>query len=327
MLLIGVALQIKYSVVFEGLFLGLWMLWRERLLGATPGQILRRATLYAGVAMVPTLIAWAVYGWMGNGDAWLYANFGSIFLRRSDPPLVLLVAFLKIMLMLGPLLTVSVLSARMPADEDHRVVRNLFFGWLAASMVGLVVFGSWFNHYALPVMLPACLCCAGYLGNSRIGRRIVAPLLLLVALVGGVYTTWSARWYRGNAEQLHVLAEAVGHGPGCLYVYSGNTSLYSHSGRCMVTPWIFPSHLSRERENGAIGTDQLAEIRRIFARRPGIIVMRPAYAGERAASRQLVLRELAQGRYGLRGRYPLGNLMLDVYAAPGAPARAANSPS
>jgi hypothetical protein len=143
----------------------------------------------------------------------------------------------------------------------------------------------------------------------------------------------SASWHRGNAAQLETLTEAIGRGPGCLYVYSGNSSLYSHSGRCALSPWVYPSHLSRERENGAVGVDQLAEIGRIFAKRPEIVVMAPAFSGERAESRHLVIDRLREGNYVLRGRYPLGKLLLDVYAAPGsaagvaAPRLAARSPS
>src|SRR5436305_10498325 len=43
---------------------------------------------------------------------------------------------------------------------------------------------------------------------------------------------------------------------------SGNSILYGYTGRCTVSPWVFPSHLSRERENGALGVDQLQEDRK-----------------------------------------------------------------
>ena len=269
-----------------------------------------------------------------HGNAWFYANLGSIFDRNSDPPLVLLGAFLKVALILAPLLIVSGLSRHVPVNhESEHPIRALYFGWLIASVFGLIVFGTWFNHYALPVMLPACLCCAGFLGSHPTGRRIVAPLLLLAAGLGGEYTVWSASWHRGNATQLETLAETIGHGPGCMYVYSGNTSLYSHTGRCTLSPWVYPSHLSRERENGAVGVDQLAEIGRIFAKRPEVVVMGPAFSGERAESRALTITRLREGKYALRGRYPLGKSLLEVYAAPGStagvapPRLAARSPS
>ncbi|WP_448662290.1 ArnT family glycosyltransferase [Sphingomonas sp. CJ20] len=324
MALIGIALQIKYSVLFEGLFLGLWLMWREHRLGATPIHVLRRGAVWAAVAAVPTLLALVAYVAMGHGDAWLYANFGSILERQSDPAAVLLRAFLKIALILGLLLIVAGLSRRVPVNHQaEHPVRALYFGWLIAAVVGLIVFGSWFNHYALPVMLPACVCCAGYLGGHRLGRTVVAPAMLAMSLFGGEYTAWSAQWHRGNAQQLEGLARAIGTGPGCMYVYSGNSILYSYTGRCRVSPWLFPSHLSRERENGALGVDQLAEINRIFDNRPAIVVMRPEYFGERMEAHRLAVKRLAEGGYSLRGEYPLGDLMIAVYAAPGVEARAA----
>jgi hypothetical protein len=317
MALIGLALQVKYSVLFEGMFLGLWLLWREHRLGRAPGRIALFGAELVVVAMVPTFLAWGAYAALGHGDAWFYANFGSILDRNSDPAPELVRAFLKIALMLAPLLIVSGLSHRVPAQEEsERPIRALMFGWLIASVFGLIVFGTWFNHYALPVMLPACLCCAGFLGSRPTGSRVVAPLLLLVAGVGGEYTVWSAKWHRGDARQLDTLVQAIGHGPGCLYVYSSNSSLYSQTGRCTATAWVYPSHLSRERENGAIGTDQIAEIGRIFQKRPEIVVMRRIYRGERAASRAFTVAQLRQRGYARRGSYPLGDTWVDVYAAP-----------
>ncbi len=330
MLILGVAMQVKYSVVFEAMFLGLWLVWREWRLGTELVHIVRRGLLWAGMAWLPTLAVWAAYGLIGHGDAWLYANFGSIVERQSDPPAVLLRAFAKIALILAVPLIVSGLSRHVPVREpSEHPVRALFFGWLIAAVIGLLVFGSWFNHYALPVMLPSSLCCAGFVGSTVIGRKWVGPAMLLAASLGGEYTAWSAKWHRGNAEELEALAAGIGHGPGCMYVYSGNAILYGYTGRCKVTPWIFPSHLSRERENGALGVDQLQEIDRIFDQRPEIVVMRPTYFGERMAAHELAVRRLAQGGYTLRGRWPLGDLLIDVYALPTArstvPARRASS--
>jgi hypothetical protein len=299
------------------MFLGLWLLWREWRLGASIGHIAKRGFGYAGMAAVPTLLAWGVYAAMGHSDAWVYANFGSILERQSDPADVLLRAALKVALILAVPLIVSGLSRHAPVkDEAEHPVRALYFGWLIAAVIGLVVFGSWFNHYALPVMAPACLCCAGFLAWHRIGRTVLTPLMLAAALGGGEYTAFSAAWHRGNAQQLETLANAIGHGEGCMYVHSGNAMLYSYTDRCAVTPWLFPSHLSRERENGALGVDQLDEVDRIFARHPEIVVMRPPYFGERMAVRDLTMRKLHKGGYALRGRYPLGDLLIDVYAAP-----------
>jgi hypothetical protein len=331
MLLVGVSMQIKYSVVFEAMFLGLWLMWREWQFGTSLAHVVRRGCVWASAVWLPTFAAGAVFAWIGHFDPWFYANFGSIIDRQSDPGDVLLRAFAKVALILGLLLVVSGLSRHVPVQErSEHPVRGLYFGWLIAALVGLLVFGSWFNHYALPVLLPASLCCAGYIGSTRFGQRWLGPFMLLASCLGGEYTAWSAKWHRGNAEQLEALAAGIGRGPGCMYVYSGNSILYSYTGRCTVSPWVFPSHLSRERENGALGVDQLEEIERIFARRPEIVVMRPQYFGERIAAHELAVRKLQENGYRLRGRWPLGDLLIDVYELPraarsGVPSRLASS--
>lgn len=333
MLLIGLALQVKYTVLFEGLFLGLWLLRREAVLGTSLVHVLRRGAAYAAVAMVPTLLAAAVYTRLGHFDAWFYANFGSILDRKSDPFIDLVGAFFEVMVPLAPLLVLSGLGwRRLGRAGERTATANVLFGWLVAAMVGLIVFGSWFPHYALPVMVPASLCCAAFFAQDRIGRRIVAPVLLGVALVAGTISVLVAQAKRGNAAQLETIAEAIGHGPGCLYVHSGDSMLYGATGRCALSPWLFPSHLSRERENGALGVDQIAEVDRIFTRRPAVVVMRTPFQGERLAVRARVMRYLHRMRYAVRGTYMLGRVPVTVYAAPDTaaaepPRRSASKPA
>ena len=84
MALVGLALQVKYAAVFEGLFFGLWLLWREWRAERGIARVALAAVPLAGVAFAPTLIAWAVYAGQGQGDAWLYANFLSILDRNPD---------------------------------------------------------------------------------------------------------------------------------------------------------------------------------------------------------------------------------------------------
>lgn len=333
MLLIGLALQVKYTVLFEGLFLGLWLLRREAVLGASLVHVVRRGLGYAGMAMLPTLLAAGVYCWLGHFDAWFYANFGSILDRKSDPLIDLVGAFFEVMVPLAPLLVLSGLSwARMRRTGGPSTAEGLLLGWLIAAMVGLLVFGSWFPHYALPAMVPGSLCCAAFFAQNRIGRRIIAPVLLTVALIAGTICVLAAQAKRGNAAQLATITDAIGRGPGCLYVQSGDSMLYGATGRCTLSPWLFPSHLSRERENGALGVDQLAEVDRIFAQRPAVVVMRSPFRGERLAVRARVERYLHRLGYGSRGTYLIGTVPTTVYAAPEIsaakpPRRAASKPA
>ncbi len=61
MLLIGIAIQIKYTVVFEGIAFGIWLLlraWRDDWLLSRVAAV---AILWAGCALAPTALAFGIY--------------------------------------------------------------------------------------------------------------------------------------------------------------------------------------------------------------------------------------------------------------------------
>jgi hypothetical protein len=136
--------------------------------------------------------------------------------------------------------------------------------------------------------------------------------MLILAFVGGQIVLISKRFTRGTQAEFTAIADAIGQGPGCLYVYSGETALYPATGRCALTRYLFPSHLGRVRERGAIGVDQPAEIARILALKPEIVVLRPAYRGERADTRALVMADM-RAAYRLRAVRPLGNQAIQIF--------------
>ncbi|MES2452306.1 MAG: hypothetical protein V4610_17290 [Pseudomonadota bacterium] len=313
MALVGLALQVKYSVVFEGMFFGLWLLWRDWRAGAR-WTILPYGAGLVVVALVPTILSWLAFASLGASDAWLYANITSILDRKPDPMLEQLGNLATILLITSPLIAATLLAI---GSDGHRTpetrrMRRWLFAWAAAAALGLLVFGSWFEHYALPLLVPLAICSAGFFGDHRSGRRVTLPLLL-VALAGGQTLLFVKRHNRGTAEQFYAVAEAIGRGPGCLYVYSGESGFYPASGRCVPTRYVFPSHLGRIREEGAIGVDQQAEIERILAQKPAIVVLRPAYRGERADLRALVMDEMRRN-YRLQAVRPLGNQAIEIFA-------------
>jgi len=142
-------------------------------------------------------------------------------------------------------------------------------------------------------------------------RRFAVPALVL-ALLGGQAMLLGRQANRGSARQFARLVAAVGQGPGCLYVYSGETMLYPATRRCTLSRYLFPSHLGRVRERGAIGVDQETEIRRILAAQPAVMVVRQPYRGERPEMRALVMARMAQA-YRLKVQLPLGSDIVQVY--------------
>ncbi|MFT3978478.1 MAG: hypothetical protein QM688_15415 [Sphingomonas bacterium] len=307
MALVGVALQIKYSVVFEGLFFGLWWLWRERIRKRHAVPMLAEGALLALVALVPTALAWGYYQALGQGPAFLYANFTSIAARQPDPMLEQLGNLFKIVLITSPLFAAAILAF---LRGERNGIRGWLFAWLAAAVLGLV-FGSWFDHYALPVLVPLSICAAGFADDPRRAPKITVIVLLIASLAGEV-TVIRKRMGRGGPAQFAQVVDAIGHGPGCLYVYSGDSMLYPMSGRCRLSAYV-SSHLGRKRERGAIGVDQQAEIERVLALKPAVVVLRTPYFGERSELRALVIARMARD-YRLKAAVPIGGDTNFVYA-------------
>ncbi|WP_293990415.1 hypothetical protein [Sphingomonas sp.] len=309
MALVGIALQIKYSVVFEGLFFGLWWLWREHRRRRHAVPMLVEGALLALVALVPTALAWGYYASIGHGPEFLYANFQSIAARQPDPIGEQLGNLFKIVLITSPLAAAAILAWLRGTDRGG--IRGWLFAWLLAAVLGLLVFGSWFDHYALPVLVPLCICVAGFADDPRRSPKI-ATVVLLIAFLVGEATVVVKRLNRGGPAQFARVIDAIGHGPGCLYVYSGDPMLYPMSGRCRLSRYVFPSHLGRKRERGAIGVDQQAEIERILALKPAVVVLRTPYFGERSELRALVIMRMAK-EYRLAAQVPLGGDSMSVF--------------
>lgn len=313
MLFVGIAMQIKYSVVFEGVFFGLWIMARHWRTHSRAAATLALGAGLVATALLPTLIATLVYAAIGELGAFWFANFSSILARGADPFAQLARNIAKLVLILSPLVAMATVAWRDARAKGLTLDQTFLFGWLAAALGGLIAFGTWFDHYALPVMLPATICAAGAVAWRAEVRRLAVPILIVVAL-GGQALLLTNRAKRGTPQQFATLAAAVGKGPGCLFVYTGPIMLYPAIERCRLSRYLFRSHLSRDREAGAIGVDQAREVRRILARRPEVIVMRSWYRGERAEIRAIVLRAVAS-RYRPRAAVRVGRDTVHVFAA------------
>jgi len=321
MLLFGIALQIKYSAVFEGMFAGVMLLWFAWANGRSLGRLAIDALLWVGCALGPTILSAAVYAGMGHISEWWFANATSILMRKPELPDVVEMR-IEVMLALMVPLVLSVPIRRWtgsrPADPDARDDLRFLDGWAAAALLGVVLFGSWFNHYALPLFSPFALIAAP-LWNRRAGRAWLVVLLVC----GGV---WGQRILyrhgitRGTGRTLAAAVDATRGARGCFFVYDGMPAFYDATNSCLLTDHPFPAHLQSLNEMGATGIDEAHEVRRVMTRRPErVMTMEPAYDGENLAARRELYRVLAldyrllyyydggghdYAVYGLRGTTP-----------------------
>jgi hypothetical protein len=327
MLLVGLALQIKYSAVFEGMFFGCALLWRwtRDPAGLQTGAVATAA--WVGAALLPTVAVWARYAFHGFGSVFVYANFLSIFDRSGWPAATLVRRLAGIVALASPLLFCAWLehgSVRREQTDDALVARRFAFGWLAAALGGIVVFGTYFTHYFLPALVSLCLVCATLLGDPEAavsatvaGRRRAISFAWFVALSAAAILALSVPKRiasRGSGTAIRDVAAAIeSKRTGCMLVFDGEPILYHLTDACTVTT-RFPNHLNDATERGATGIDPSTEIARIFAvERPDILVASdkpdPRYNAETLGA----VREAIRRHYRLIYRRTIGSRDRLVY--------------
>lgn len=275
--LIGLAMQVKYTAVFEGVFMGLALMWASWRASPRPGRLAADAAIWIAIAAAPTLAAFYVYAWIGHADAFVYANFLSIGDRSGAPPEELARRLAKAWKLLHVPIFAVVLATllepwrRFPAGPS---TMKFALAWLAAAIAGYLAFGTYFDHYALPLFAPLALACAPLFAYRprRLGL-VAATLMLLSGAVANAVVVRKMWLKRGHQAEMRAMVEAIRPRlKGCLYVWNGDPMLYHLTGSCLPTRYPFAGHLNLLRENGAIGVDQATEVRRILAGRPSVIV-------------------------------------------------------
>lgn len=292
MLLVGLAMQIKYTALFEGILFGLTLLWAVRRAGMV--AILVNGMLWIACALLPTTLAALAYHALGHFDAFLFANFLSIAARGSSALGPALIRLAVLVLILSPLLAGAAASRLWSAPSQQRAVTRFVLVWLLWSCLAVLAFGTWFRSYGLPIMLPAAIAAARAFDRGSISRRVVVAMLVLAVVSGQVLLFLGQRATGGRAATMATVQAMRGH-PGCLYVYNGHPILYYLDRSCLPSRFAFPGHLNQANEAPAIGVDPVAEARRILDSRPGIVAtVSPPWSEGNSATRALVEARLAR---------------------------------
>ncbi|MBB5715254.1 hypothetical protein [Sphingomonas aerophila] len=265
-LLVGLAIQMKYTPAVEGAVMGLAHLWWFRRRGAGWPALAGAALLWSALGAAPTL---AVFGWYAAKgpqalDTFWFANFTSIALRAGYPADQLAMRLLGIVAQLAPLLVAAGATWR---RQYRSPAVKLAVCWLLAAIGGFLAIGTFFDHYALPLVGPLAILAAPTLG--RPSRLLIATGLLALVLfaVEAIKRPADAAGAREVARIVRANS-----GSECPYVFIGDTITYLLADACLPTAYAFPNLLAYSTEKGATGIDEAAEVRRVLAKRPPVIV-------------------------------------------------------
>ena len=306
MLLIGMAMQIKYTAMFEGIFFGLTLLWAARDAGRTTARLAADAALWIGAALLPTALAWAVYAAAGHNDAFVFANFVSIFGQQNDDGLGS-----NLLKLAGG---IALASPPILLAWRGRRAAPFALAWLASAGIAVGIMHRFELLYFLPISLPLAVAAGTGLAKGSIATsRRWFMAVLLFGLVAATISSGTRLARRGNARQVANLAELIGPKPqGCLLAFGTEAILYYLTQSCLPTPFIFGSHLSRMTEAHGLDVDQATETARVLAANPGVIVVRPAKPDTNLTTQAMVAAAIAQ-RYQLVGIVRVGTAPRAVY--------------
>lgn len=278
MVLLGAAIQIKYTVVFEGMFLGVWMLWIARYHGARSAKIALMALLWCAIALIPTALICAFYWQRGLIEYLIFANFISIF-QRSPQGLDIPGRIFTIAIHIA--LPAAIAIWGMTASVRDRLAHRFVGAWCVAAVMGVAVFGTYHYHYALPLFVPLAIAGAPIYGDATVRLRLkgfqpqIGHLAMLVGLLLAVGTMIGTRRSRGTGEAVYAAAQIVGVAPkGCIFVFNGDPILYHLTNSCLPNRFVFPTFLSETQDSVSLGRDPLTELRTTMEKKPDYIFTR-----------------------------------------------------
>ncbi|MAC11744.1 MAG: hypothetical protein CMN74_05875 [Sphingorhabdus sp.] len=272
MIVCGLTLQIKYTAVIEGVFFGLAIIWTMYRKGTSQVRITRLAVIMIALALAPTAAALIFYAAIGHLDAFVYANFFSVFDRLPQPGYEISNNLRLLSLVLLPvMICLPAAVAIFTRHPDKKMMRGFLAGWLVAAVLGFALIGNYFDHYALPVLVPACLILAMLFDQPKYGAIAFLVLIVWALLIANLRNVPKAESRELVSAMTREIKPYTDRGA-TLYIDDAPMILYLETGA--HAPWrtLFPFHLTDATEIDAVGVDTHAEMRKVIASSPGIIL-------------------------------------------------------
>lgn len=301
MLACGAALTIKTTVIFESAAFGIALLIGSRRAGLGWPAIARRAGLFMAIGATPFLLFAAWFAAHGALDAFWFANARSAMLRRHDWAWADAIQLGFLLASLAPLALLGMLGWR-HRSVSQRAEQELMLGWLAAAAIGVVSVGIYHEHYALPMLVPLAIVAAPFIARGPLRLSLLA--LIAAAPLYAALVEAPRQGARDRADWQAIAAAIparVRHE--CMFVFAGPPILYQATDACLVSRFAFPDHLASAGEAGALGIDPSAELDRVLAARPAVIVTDDdPYALMRSAAATARVDAVLARHYRLRAR-------------------------
>jgi 4-amino-4-deoxy-L-arabinose transferase-like glycosyltransferase len=301
-LLLGIALLIKEPLAIDvGVALA-WIAWHAR-------QRTANVAIAFAAMLLPALVTAGIYASAGSLGLLVDATISATFRHAAIAARLLaptdfwrraILAFLPASLL--PLVVVSASHEARARLSARRFAIAAVAGWLALDLVAFARIHEYFEHQLIPAMLPASLLVAIVvtLEFERVQSAGAAVLLALLAIAGHAVGP--------DSRAIEIIAQRVAHhdaaagdettelarvldaqhpADGKLFVVDDVPLFYVLAKVRTPTRYAFSPFLYDARLRAVAGVDTLAEMRRVFATAP-TVVMRDAGIQEDTATRNVI---------------------------------------
>lgn len=275
MLLGGLALQVKYTVVPQCLFFGGWALWVEYRRNSALPALVVKALLFGMMGLLPTVAVGLFYLTIGQFEAFWFANFASFFERAAAPQGRWVSSHFIGVAPLAVLVLGGAYAALRVKRPEPFATWAFFAAWALSTLATVLLPATVYLYYYAAMSAPAALVALPLLDRSgplRIAPAVILSALLLALLSLPNRHAQSQDQRQAVAQLASAIAPHVRSEANCLWIWDGPTVLYRLTNSCVPTRFVYPDHLNNALETGALEVDQVEEITRILQGRPGAIV-------------------------------------------------------
>jgi 4-amino-4-deoxy-L-arabinose transferase-like glycosyltransferase len=286
--LVGYGLTIKPVVVPMGCLAFALLVGPAWLAGAQGWRrVAAMAAAYTGLCLLPTLLFALAYAGRGEFQAFLFGSFLAPLTYAAAPPAAGVIwgrvsdSLLELLWLL-PLAAVPLWGLRRASLANPATQLVLVaLAWLGASALAVAGPGMYFNHYFVILLAPLSILAA--VGAWRLAWRLRPGLAVpaFAGLVGAVALhAWASdtlpRWERRlepdpPRQVAEIIRQQIRRGEP-IFVANYHAAVYVMSGAGVPTRFAFPGHLTCGFDK-ITGVDADAEVNRILASRPRIIVV------------------------------------------------------
>lgn len=297
MFLAGLALQVKYSVLPQCLFLGLAALWHFR--WEPPLKLFRRTMVLLAAGLSPTLAVALLYAVQSEFPAFWYANFESIFARSAAQSGRFPHEHLAPLTPLFALTAGGLYLAFRTRPEGLPRNYLLVIGWTLSILAGIYMLTTVYLYY-FAALVPAALLLAIPLLDVRRAMRWL-PLAIVsggaAALLNLPRHFVDTRQARGDLARMVVALKPYVGRDRCLFVFDGPAALYRMTGSCLPARVIYPDHLNNPLERNALPVGQAREVARVLASPAGAVVTADQTLADRTTPARRLVAETIEREY------------------------------